>query len=165
MVMDGCLTDIESLYYILLTKDAILTENMDVYLKGAIAYYDENLLHTILCMYINNLEANDLNKEKDIIINIVQFTIANKRVDSFMKEWQNYVNSIRSKYGKRYDIARDRFGCYLKALYLGKDQDLEYQSFINDIVDILGIASKKGLCGCHTRVRNIFNKFRKKGKK
>lgn len=164
MVMDGYLTDKESFYYIL-TKDAILAENMEAYLKSTIAYYDENLLHTILCMYINNLEANSLNKEKDIIINIVQFTIANKRIDSFMKEWQNCVNSIRTRYGKRYDLARDRFGCYLSALYLGKDQDLEYQSFINDITDILGITSKNQLWSYRARVRNIFNKFRKKGKK
>lgn len=164
MVMDGCIIDKESLYHIL-TKDAILTENMDVYIKNMIAFYDEDLLHTILCMYIYSLERNDINKEKDIFINEMQFTMANKRVDSFIKGWQNYVNNTRIRYGRRYDLVRDRFSCYLSALYIGKDSNSEYQNFINDIINILGITSKNQLWGYRPRIRNIFTKLINKRKK
>lgn len=156
---------VKEILYHILTKDAILTEAMDAYIKSMITLYDESLLHSILCMYIYSSERNDINKEKDIFINEIQFTMANKRVDSFIEEWQNYVNSTRFRYGKRYDLVRDRFSCYLAALYIGKDANSEYQSFINDIINILGITPKNQLWGYRPRVRNIFNKLINKRKK
>ena len=59
MAKDGFLTDNESLYKIL-TKDAILTEKMDAYLRKTIYFYDETLLHNIFCLYIVDLEKNIL---------------------------------------------------------------------------------------------------------
>ena len=61
MIIDGCLTDKESLY-VLLTKDAIITENLDAYLKNMIAFYDEALLHVVFSLYIDDLEKNILDK-------------------------------------------------------------------------------------------------------
>lgn len=163
MAKDGFLTDNESLYKIL-TKDAILTEAMNNYLINAIAFYDRDLLHTILCMYIDRIERNNIYKEKDIIISEVQFMIANKRVSRVMKECQVSVDCIKSRYKKRYDIARNRYSCYLAALYMEHEPNIEYQAFINDIVKILGITPQNQLWGCKARIRSIFNKFKKRGK-
>ncbi len=163
MIIDGCLNDKESLYTIL-TKDAILTEKMDAYLRKTIYFYDETLLHNIFCLYIVDLEKNILDKEKDIIISKVQFMLANRKIDVAMKKWQT-LNSIRSRYGKRYDLARDRFSCYLSALCMENDSTLEYQNFINDIVKILGITPKKQLWGYRARIRKIFNKLQREENK
>ncbi len=164
MIIDGCLTDKESLY-VLLTKDAIITENLDAYLKNMIAFYDEALLHVVFSLYIDDLEKNILDKEKDVIINKVQLMVANKKVDDVMKRWQVCLNSIRSRYGKRYLLARDRFSCYLSALCMGRDSDLEYQNFVNDIIKILNITPKNQLWGYRARIRSIFNKWQRKENK
>lgn len=163
MIVDGCLTDKESLY-ILLTKDTILTENTDTYLKNIISSYGEVLMHTIFCLYIDELEKNVLDKEMDLIINRVQLIVANKKIDVVIKKWQTHVNSIKSRYGKRYLLARDRFSCYLSMICMGHDSNLEYQNFINDIVKILNITPKNQLWGYRARIRSIFNKLQKKGK-
>lgn len=163
MATDDYLAIKENLYAIL-TRDVILTENTDTYLKNIISSYGEVLMHTIFCLYIDELEKNVLDKETDLIINKVQFMVANKKIDAIMRVWQTDINSIKSRYGKRYLLARDRFSCYLSMICMSHDSNLEYQNFINDIVKILNITSKNQLWGYRARIRSIFNKLQKKGK-
>lgn len=164
MAMDDYLDEKENLYAIL-TRDVILTENADAYLKNIISSYGEILFNTIFCLYIDELEKNVLDKETDLIINKVQLIIANKKIDVVMKKWQTHVNSIKSRYGKRYLLARNRFSCYLSVICMGHDSNLEYQNFINDIVKILNITPKNQLWGYRARIRSVFNKMQRKGNK
>lgn len=115
----------------------------------------EELLNTILCMYISNMERDCVNFNRDSVFLLIAKRVKTELLGNTVIEWRGYVEDTRSFYGELYQKLKDVLLKHMRLFVPASDKETAYQDFITELYDTYR-------CKGNIDIKKVFGRYLKK---